>query len=147
MRISTKAQYAVRAMTRLCLEGEGNPVSSKTLAELEDISLSFLEQILAKLRRGRIIESVRGPGGGFVLARPAADIRMHEIIECVEESLVPVACMDENGRCNCGDQCLTHLVWAGLAQRIRNFLASMSLADLTSEARGANIFSMGEEQQ
>ncbi len=82
-----------------------------------------------------------------MLARPAADIRMHEIIECVEESLVPVSCMDENGRCNCDDQCLTHVVWAGLAQRIRNFLASMSLADLTSEAQGTNILRVGEEQQ
>ncbi len=134
MRISTKAQYAVRAMVRLNLSSAGAPVSSKTIAEQEDISLSFLEQIFVKLRRAQMVRSIRGPGGGYVLGRSAAEIRINEIIESVEETLVPVACMDEQGRCNCGEQCITHTVWEGLAQRVRHFLSSITLADLTRDA-------------
>jgi Rrf2 family iron-sulfur cluster assembly transcriptional regulator len=134
MRLSNKAQYAVRAMVRLSLESPDAPVSSKTLADLEGISLTFLEQILAKLRRGKIVESVRGPGGGFVLARSADTIRVDEIIESVEEPLMPVACMDEKGICQCEELCDTHRVWAGLGHRIKNFLASITLAELTRDA-------------
>jgi len=134
MRLSTKAQYAVRAMVRLSLESPDTPVSSKTIADLEGISLTFLEQILSKLRRGKIVQSVRGPGGGFVLARPAGEIRVDEIIESVEEPLMPVACMDEAGICQCEELCFTHMVWAGLGQRIKNFLASITLDELSREA-------------
>ena len=101
-----------------------------------DISLTYLEQLFVKLRRGQIVKSVRGPGGGYVLARPAAEIRVDEIIDSVEETLVPVSCMDDAGRCVCTDQCVTHNVWHGLAERIRHFLASITLEDLTLEARG-----------
>lgn len=135
MRLSTKAQYAVRAMVSLNLHADGSPVSIRDIAAREDISLPYLEQLFVKLRRGRIVDSVRGPGGGYVLARPASQIRVDEIIDSVEETLVPVACMDEKGRCVCPDQCVTHGVWQGLGERIRNFLASITLEDLTSEAR------------
>ena len=134
MRISNKAQYAVRAMVRLNLCVEDGPVSSKTIAAKEDISLSFLEQIFVKLRRAGLVSSIRGPGGGYVLGRPADEIRIHEIIESVEQTLVPVACMDEEGRCNCDEQCITHTVWEGLGRRIRHFLSSITLADLTKDA-------------
>jgi Rrf2 family iron-sulfur cluster assembly transcriptional regulator len=144
MRISTKAQYAVRAMVRLNLSSAGTPVSSKAISEQEDISLSFLEQIFVKLRRAQLVRSIRGPGGGYVLGRSAAEIRVNEIIESVEETLVPVACMDEQGRCNCGEQCITHTVWEGLAQRIRHFLSSITLADLTRDALENNPFAGGE---
>lgn len=80
------------------------------------------------------MSSIRGPGGGYVLGRPAAEIRIHEIIESVEQTLVPVACMDEEGRCNCDEQCITHTVWEGLGRRIRHFLSSITLADLTEDA-------------
>lgn len=134
MRLSNKAQYAVRAMVRLSLESPDAPVSSKTIADLEGISLTFLEQIFYKLRRGNIVQSVRGPGGGFVLARPAENIRVDEIIESVEEPLMPVSCMDEQGKCQCDELCFTHMVWAGLGQRIKKFLASITLAELSRDA-------------
>lgn len=134
MRLSNKAQYAVRAMVRLNLWVADGPVSSKTIAAREDISLAFLEQIFVKLRRAGLVRSVRGPGGGYVLGRPADQIRIDEIIESVEQTLVPVACMDEQGRCNCDDQCITHTVWEGLGRRIRQFLSSITLADLTRDA-------------
>jgi len=136
MRLSTKAQYAVRAMVSLNLFTDGSPVSIKDIARREDISLSYLEQLFVKLRRGSIVQSVRGPGGGYVLARPADQIRVDEIIDSVEETLVPVSCMDDDGKCSCSDQCVTHTVWQGLGERIRQFLSSINLDDLTREARG-----------
>src|SRR5690606_28051624 len=93
------------------------------------------EQLFVKLRRGKIVDSVRGPGGGYVLARPADRIRVDEIIDSVEETLVPVSCMDQDGGCSCVDQCVTHSVWQGLGDRIRQFLSSINLEDLTKEAK------------
>jgi Rrf2 family iron-sulfur cluster assembly transcriptional regulator len=136
MRISTKAQYAVRAMVSISLHGEGRPMALRDVSARENISLAYLEQLFVKLRRGKIVMSVRGPGGGYVLARPVDQIRVDEIIDSVEESLVPVSCMDASGRCVCDDQCITHGVWQGLGDRVRQFLASITLADLTAEAKG-----------
>lgn len=135
MRVSTKAQYAVRAMVSLSLTANGSPVPIREISSREGISLSYLEQLFVKLRRGKIVNSVRGPGGGYVLARSAADIRVDEIIDSVEETLVPVSCMDDDGQCACDTQCVSHTVWQGLADRIRRFLASITLEDLTIEAR------------
>lgn len=139
MRISTKAQYAVRAMVSLSLHGGGRPLALHEVAEREAISLAYLEQLFVKLRRCRIVKSVRGPGGGYLLARPAEQIRVDEIIDSVEESLVPVSCMDATGRCVCDAQCVSHGVWQGLGERVRQFLASITLADLTRDAvKGVN---------
>ncbi|MBE0574869.1 MAG: Rrf2 family transcriptional regulator [Desulfuromonadales bacterium] len=135
MRMSTKAQYAVRAMVNLNLHSGGSPVTLRDISLRESISLTYLEQLFVKLRRGNIVKSVRGPGGGYLLARPAREIQVDEIIDSVEESLVPVSCMDQKNGCVCDDQCVTHNVWHGLAERIRQFLASITLADLTEEAQ------------
>jgi len=135
MRMSTKAQYAVRAMVNLNLHSEGQPVSLRDISLRESISLTYLEQLFVKLRRGQIVKSVRGPGGGYLLARPAKDIQVDEIIDSVEESLVPVSCMDQKKGCACDDQCVTHNVWHGLGEKIRQFLSSITLDDLTTEAK------------
>ena len=135
MRISTKAQYAVRAMVSLSMHGAGRPLALRDIAGREQISLAYLEQLFVKLRRGKIVTSVRGPGGGYVLARPAEQIRVDEIIDSVEESLVPVSCMDAKGRCVCNDVCISHGVWQGLGERVRQFLSSITLADLMADAR------------
>ena len=135
MRMSTKAQYAVRAMVNLNLHSEGQPVSLRDISLRESISMTYLEQLFVKLRRGEIVKSVRGPGGGYLLARPAKEIQVDEIIDSVEESLVPVSCMDQKKGCACEDQCVTHNVWHGLGERIRQFLSSITLADLTDEAK------------
>lgn len=139
MRISTKAQYAVRAMVSLSLYGGGRPLALRDIAAREQISLAYLEQLFVKLRRGKLVKSVRGPGGGYVLARPAGEIRVDQIIDSVEESLVPVSCMDASGCCACDDVCITRNVWHGLGQRVRQFLASINLADLAGEATGQVI--------
>lgn len=135
MRMSTKAQYAVRAMVNLNLYSDGSPVTLKDISVRENISLTYLEQLFVKLRRGEIVKSVRGPGGGYLLARPAAEIQVDEIIDSVEESLVPVSCMDAKKGCACDDHCVTHNVWHGLGERIRTFLASITLDELTAEAQ------------
>ena len=139
MRMSTKAQYAVRAMVNLNMYSDGSPVSLRDISVRENISLTYLEQLFVKLRRGEIVKSVRGPGGGYVLARPAEKIQVDEIIDSVEESLVPVSCMDDKKGCACDDQCVTHNVWHGLGERIRNFLASITLDELTAEAKAKLI--------
>lgn len=135
MRLSTKAQYAVRAMVSLSLHSHGRPIALRDIAGWEGISLTYLEQLFVKLRRGRIVDSVRGPGGGYLLARPALEIRVDEIIDSVEESLLPVSCLEQQDGCACNDRCVTHTVWHGLGERIRAFLGSITLADLTTEAQ------------
>jgi len=135
MRLSTKAQYAVRALVSLNLASDGSPVPIKDISERENISLNYLEQLFVKLRRGQIVKSVRGPGGGYLLARAADQIRVDQIVDTVEEILVPVSCMNDDGSCGCDLECATQSVWQGLGNQIRNFLASMTLEDLTTDAR------------
>lgn len=122
-------------MVSLHLHNDGTPTTIREIAARESISSTYLEQLFVKLRRGRIVESVRGPGGGYVLARPAILIQVDQIIDSVEETLVPVSCMEEDGSCACSDQCVTHTVWQGLGEKIRAFLGSITLEDLTREAR------------
>lgn len=135
MRLSTKAQYAVRALVSLNLASDGTPMTIKDISARENISLNYLEQLFVKLRRGQIVTSVRGPGGGYLLARAADQIRVDQIVDTVEEILVPVSCMNDDGSCGCDLECATQSVWQGLGNQIRSFLASMTLADLTKDAR------------
>ncbi|NOQ46990.1 MAG: Rrf2 family transcriptional regulator [Desulfobulbaceae bacterium] len=135
MRMSTKAQYAVRALVSLNLTSDGMPVSIKDISAREKISLNYLEQLFVKLRRGGIVNSVRGPGGGYLLARSAAEIRIDQIIDTVEEALMPLSCMNADGTCGCEMECTTQSVWQGLGNQIRNFLASVTLEDLTNDGR------------
>lgn len=135
MRMSTKAQYAVRALVSLNLTSGGMPVSIKDISAREKISLNYLEQLFVKLRRGGIVNSVRGPGGGYLLARSAAEIRIDQIIDTVEEALMPLSCMNADGSCGCDMECTTQSVWQGLGNQIRSFLASMTLEDLTNDGR------------
>ncbi len=135
MRMSTKAQYAVRALVSLNLTSSGMPVSIKDISARENISLNYLEQLFVKLRRGGIVNSVRGPGGGYLLARSAEEIRIDQIIDTVEVALAPLSCMNSDGSCGCEMECTTQSVWQGLGNQIRNFLASVTLEDLTRDGR------------
>ena len=136
MRLSTKAQYAVRALVDLSLHSEGRPVALREIARREDIPLNYLEQLFFRLKKGEIVTSVRGPGAGYVLARESSRIRIGEIVATVEEPLNPVACLDgDESSCSRVAQCVTHNVWKGLGERIKGFLDSINLEDLTLEAR------------
>lgn len=136
MRLSTKGQYAVRAMVSLACLSNGKPVSLKDISNEEGISLSYLEQLFVKLRRGELVRSIRGPGGGYVLERAPKDISVGEVITVVEEPLNPVACLDTNSDgCVKSTTCTTQKVWKGLGNRIKEFLNSVSIEDLAIEAK------------
>ncbi|HLC18027.1 MAG TPA: Rrf2 family transcriptional regulator [Thermodesulfobacteriota bacterium] len=137
MRLSTKGQYAVRAMVSLACHPGDSPVTLKDISEDEGISLSYLEQLFVKLRKGRIVKSVRGPGGGYVLAKPSSDISVGEVIAVVEEPLNPVACLDKDSECSRAPRCITQGVWKGLAEKISEFLNSISIEDLSRDVKAA----------
>jgi len=136
MRLSTKGQYAVRAMVNLACHADGKPVNLRDISVEEGISLSYLEQLFVKLRKGKIVKSVRGPGGGYVLAKPTARISVGEVISVVEEPLNPVACLDGGFTgCERAERCITQRVWKGLAEKIAEFLNSVTIEDLSHEVK------------
>jgi len=134
MRLSTKGQYAVRAMVDLAYYSKDKPVTLQEIADREEISINYLEQLFAKLRRNRIVNSVRGPGGGYLLASSADKISIGDIIEAVEESLTPVACVEGDVGCGRIDKCVTFKLWKGLGDRIKDFLNSITVQDLCDDA-------------
>ncbi len=135
MRLTTKGQYAVRAMVNLACHPDKKPVALKDISVDEGISLAYLEQLFVKLRKGNMVRSVRGPGGGYVLARHPADINVGEVITVVEEPLNPVACLDdESDGCARASTCSTQKVWKGLGERIKDFLSSVTIEELSREA-------------
>jgi Rrf2 family iron-sulfur cluster assembly transcriptional regulator len=129
VRLTTKGRYAVTAMLDLAYHGEKKPVTLTDIAKRQEISLSYLEQLFARLRRSGMVEGVRGPGGGYQLCRGAAAITIAEIIAAVDETIDSTRC---GGEANCqNDQpCLTHDLWMGLSDQIREYLDSISLADV-----------------
>lgn len=129
MRLSTKGRYAVTAMIDLALHQEERLVSLSEISEVQDISLSYLEQLFSKLRRYEIVEGVRGPGGGYRLARASSDISIADIINAVDEKLDATRCSGHED-CQGGRKCLTHELWFDLSQRIYGFLHDITLADV-----------------
>ena len=130
MRLTTKGRFAVTAMVDLALSGGKNPVTLASISERQKISLSYLEQLFGKLRRNKIVESVRGPGGGYYLARPGSNISIAEIVTAVDEPLDASNC---GGKGNChGDNhpCLTHDLWMGLNSSILDYLSGITLQSL-----------------
>ncbi len=133
MRLTTKGRYAVTAMLDLALhEGKG-PISLADISERQGISLSYLEQLFAKLRRNDLVHSVRGPGGGYQLKRARGAINVAEVIDAVNESVDATGC-NKKGDCQSGDVCLTHHLWCDLSDQIHNFLSDISLADLVQRS-------------
>src|SRR5690606_35930386 len=129
MRLTTKGRYAVTAMLDLALHAHQGPVSLADISQRQGISLSYLEQVFAKLRRNRLVSSVRGPGGGYKLGRENASIFVAQIVDAVNESLDTTRC-NNRGDCQSGDKCLTHHLWCDLSDRIHDFLSNISLAEL-----------------
>ncbi len=130
MRLTTKGRYAVTAVLDLALHQDNGPVSLAAISERQDISLSYLEQLFAKLRRNSIVSSTRGPGGGYKLTNSVHDVSVSDIILAVDESCKVVDCNDGDG-CNDGAyQCLTHDLWQELSNEIYSFLDGISLAEV-----------------
>ncbi len=129
MRLTTKGRFAVTAMVDLAMRGDHSPVTLAGISERQKISLSYLEQLFGKLRRSNIVSSVRGPGGGYRLARPASEIPISEIILAVDEPLDATNC-EGRGDCLNGGACITHELWQGLTKTIYAYLAEVTLQEM-----------------
>lgn len=131
MKLTTKGRYAVTAMLDISLHGEEKPVSLAEISERQDISLSYLEQLFSKLRKQGLVNSMRGPGGGYRLSRNPADIAVSEIITAVDENVDFSNCAGV-GNCQQDERCLTHNLWMDLSHRIQSFLDEISLEEMMS---------------
>jgi Rrf2 family iron-sulfur cluster assembly transcriptional regulator len=144
MRLTTKGRFAVTAMLDLALNetqglAENKPVTLAAISERQDISLSYLEQLFSKLRRQGLVKSVRGPGGGYHLAKPTSEISVSEIINAVDEQIDATQC---GGHENCKDQgrCMTHDLWTALNTKILEYLSGVTIADMVaSQHNGQKI--------
>ncbi len=134
MKLSTKGRYAVMAMVDLAGRASQRPVALADIAERQEISLSYLEQLFAKLRRGGLVKSVRGPGGGYLLARAAPEMRISDIILAVDEPIHATRCRPGSPKGCTGDssRCLTHDLWEELGNQIYLFLSAITLEDVCS---------------
>ena len=138
MRLTTKGRFAVTAMVDLALRQNRGPVTLAAISERQHISLSYLEQLFGKLRRHNLVTSVRGPGGGYNLARPAPEVSIAEIVKAVDEPLDATQC---GGKENCHDdrRCMTHDLWATLNEKMHEYLSSVSLGDLIAHQAGKPV--------
>jgi Rrf2 family iron-sulfur cluster assembly transcriptional regulator len=131
MILGTKARYAVMAMVELAGREPGVPVTLAELADAQEITLPYLEQIFSKLKNNELVKSVRGPGGGYALARDCKDISIADIVCAVDESLKMTRCeTHESGCLTKKTRCLTHHLWEGLEKQIHGYLQAVSLADV-----------------
>jgi len=133
MRLTTKGRYAVTALLDLAIHGDDGPVNLADISQRQGISLSYLEQLFAKLRRSELVCSIRGPGGGYRLGRKPHAIRIAHIIDAVNESVDATKCQGK-GDCQQGETCLTHHLWQDLSEQIHDFLSGISLADLIARS-------------
>jgi Rrf2 family protein len=136
IRVSTRGRYALRAMVDLALHADGEPVLRQEIAERQDISADYVAQLFRPLHAAGLVEGVKGPGGGYRLARDAAEIAANDVIRAVEGPVAVVHCaLPEDDSCDRVDRCATHLLWARLSAVMTEFLNSVTLQDLCDEAR------------
>jgi Rrf2 family iron-sulfur cluster assembly transcriptional regulator len=138
MRLTTKGRFAVTAMLDLALRHGEGPVTLASISERQKISLSYLEQLFGKLRRANLVESVRGPGGGYYLAKPLGETTISSIILAVDEPLDTTMCGGEEN-CKEDHRCMTHDLWTALNQRIFDYLDSVTLGEMVAKEKGKNV--------
>lgn len=145
MRLSTKGRYAVTAMLDLAVHHDKGPITLADISRCQGISLSYLEQLFARLRREGLVEGVRGPGGGYRLAKSAKDISIADIIRAVDEKVDATLC---EGKKNCqdGQRCLTHDLWNSLSEQIFNYLAAINLAEFLARPSVQAVIERQEAQ-
>ena len=138
MRLTTKGRFAVTAMLDLALRQNRGPVTLAAISERQHISLSYLEQLFGKLRRAKLVSSVRGPGGGYNLAHPTQEISVAAIVTAVDEPLDATQC---GGKENCHEEkrCMTHDLWETLNEKMHDYLSSVTLADLVAHQSGKQV--------
>lgn len=130
LRLSTKGQYGVRALYEIARGYPDDPVTIKKIAERQDVSIHYLEQLLNRLRRAGLIKSVKGPGGGYLLTRDPEDISIWDILYELEGPLAITSCLNPEGGCVRVENCVTRLLWTVLGQQIEDFLNMITLKDL-----------------
>lgn len=143
MRLTTKGRYAVTAMLDLALNAQHGPTSLSEISQRQEISLSYLEQLFARLRRYGLVNSVRGPGGGYLLAHAPDTISVSQVIDAVNETVDATRCQGLSD-CQQGDTCLTHHLWCDLSAQIRHFLDDVTLAQLMQRP---DVMRVAERQQ
>ena len=145
MRLTTKGRYAVTAMLDLALHYGKGPITLADISQRQGISLSYLEQLFSKLRKQGLVDSTRGPGGGYRLSRAATEIAVADVITAVDEKVETTRC---GGLSNCQDdeQCLTHDLWTELSTQIHEFLMGISLGQLV-ERQGVKDVAARQEQR
>ena len=145
MKLTSKGRYAVTAILDLAFHSKAGPVTLSHVSRRQDISLSYLEQLFTRLRKQQLVESTRGPGGGYSLSRPADQIAVAEVIAAVDEMVDSTRC---SGASNChdGEQCLTHELWDELSQQIYDFLGNISLQDLMEESSIQQVAARQEDK-
>ncbi len=138
MKLTTKGRFAVTAMLDLAMRQNRGPVTLAAISERQHISLSYLEQLFGKLRRAKLVSSVRGPGGGYNLAQGPQQITVADIVTAVDEPLDATQC---GGKENCHDEkrCMTHDLWATLNEKMYDYLSSVMLADLVAHQNGKQV--------
>lgn len=143
MKLTTKGRYAVTAMLDLALRYDKGAVTLADIAKRQGISLSYLEQLFAKLRRSGLVDSVRGPGGGYTLAMEPNKISVAEIIVAINENIDATRCGGEKN-CHGDETCLTHQLWEDLSTRIHDFLSGITLGDLVTKPHVQEVASRQE---
>ncbi len=139
MRLTTKVRYGVRAIFDIAYQSSGLPVAVKDISKRQAIPQRYLEQILHKLKKTRIIKSVRGPRGGYVLAKDAEKITVRNIIEAVHEPINPVFCVDDETKCSRAEQCVTRQVWKRAGEILQEFFNSKTIGDLCEKAKAKGL--------
>ena len=134
MKLTTKGRFAVTAMIDLAMRQDDGPVTLAGISERQKISLSYLEQLFGKLRRHGLVVSVRGPGGGYCMAKPLIEVSVADIIRAVDEPIDATMC---GGKANCHDEqpCMTHQLWTTLTEHMLEYLSSVTLAELVDQQR------------
>ena len=147
MKLSTKGRYGLRAVLEMALHSETEAVALSSIAERQSISISYLEQLIAKLRKAGIVESTRGARGGYVLARPAEEISIGDILRALEGNLNPVDCSELSGgpSCHASDICVTKYVWKRISDSINNAVDTLMLSELVKESR--EVQAAGQEKK
>lgn len=145
MKLTTKGRYAVTAMLDLALHYEQGAVTLADIAQRQGISLSYLEQLFARLRRHGLVDSIRGPGGGYNLAKDPDEISVAQIVVAINENIDATGCGSDN-KCPDDEICLTHYLWEKLSDRIYEFLNSITLSDLVSRDNVREIASRQNER-
>lgn len=137
MRISTKGHYGLKAMFDLARHYGTTPVPLKSIAERQNLSVQYLEQLIAMLRKAGLVKSVRGARGGYILAQDPREVRVGDVIRALEGSVAPVDCVDEFNpkECDQADYCITRIVWEKIRNSLTEVMDSITLADLCQEAK------------